>query len=199
MHDKIGSSAAPGTGLNGPCVGCHMTTSESHLFMPVKNDETTGVIKTVTSSACVTCHGSSITAASLEEEKALFEASLAVLNAQLGAKGYFWGSGNPYFFTTAGGSTAVKNWLSTGDTDNTGNTTGKNNMGAAHNYQFMAHDPGGFAHNRYYAKRLIYDSIDWLDNNILDGSVATAISNLTVPTADQKAKALAYLDNGTRP
>ena len=37
------------------------------------------------------------------------------------------------------------------------------NMGAAFNLNLLFRDYGGFAHNDLYAKRLIYDSIDWLD------------------------------------
>jgi hypothetical protein len=50
-----------------------------------------------------------------------------------------------------------QNWLTAGDTDATGNTTGKNNMGAAFNFNLFEHDPGAYAHNRYYVKRLLYD------------------------------------------
>ena len=41
-------------------------------------------------------------------------------------------------------------------------------------------------------KRLIYDAIDWIDNNILDNSVAATITASTLnPT--QKAAATTYL------
>jgi len=44
-------------------------------------------------------------------------------------------------------------------------------LGAAHNYNYLFHEPGAYAHNRKYAKRLIWDSIDWLDNGALNGSI----------------------------
>ena len=44
-------------------------------------------------------------------------------------------------------------------------------LGAAHNYNYLLHEPGAYAHNRLYAKRLIFDSIDWLDNASLDGTI----------------------------
>lgn len=45
-------------------------------------------------------------------------------------------------------------------------------MGAAFNYNLLYHDPGGYAHNRVYVKRLIFDSIDFIDNGVLDGTIA---------------------------
>lgn len=80
--------------------------------------------------------------------------------------------------------------------------TGANNMGAAFNYNLLYHDYGAFAHNRFYVKRLIYDSISWLyDNNIyvktnVDGyfsDVEAAIQNSASLTAQQKSDACNYL------
>ena len=56
--------------------------------------------------------------------------------------------------------------------------TGKDRMGAAFNYNLLEHDPGAFAHNSHYAKLLIFDSLDYLDNGVLDGTI-----NLTGYTA----------------
>ncbi len=58
-------------------------------------------------------------------------------------------------------------------------TTGNDNYktvameayGAFQNYKYMTDEPGAYAHNRFYAKRLIFDSIDWLDNGVLDGTI----------------------------
>jgi hypothetical protein len=41
----------------------------------------------------------------------------------------------------------------------------------------MYADPGGFAHNDVYAKRLMYDTIDWLDDGILNLSVRDTFNN----------------------
>lgn len=43
--------------------------------------------------------------------------------------------------------------------------------GAAHNLSYLDHEPGAFAHNSFYAKRLIFDSLDYLDNHTLDGVI----------------------------
>lgn len=39
-------------------------------------------------------------------------------------------------------------------------------LGAAHNYNYLHHEAGAYAHNSLYAKRLIFDSIDWLDGDV---------------------------------
>ncbi len=79
---------------------------------------------------------------------------------------------------TRSGST--RNWLNRGDDDITGNTTGKNNMGAGLNRYMVdsAQEPGAFAHNRFYTKRLIYDSIDWLDDGILNYSTGATLTTI---------------------
>jgi hypothetical protein len=79
-------------------------------------------------------------------------------------------AGTAYTIIRGGSSGAVKDWTD-GDNDASGATSGKNNMGAAFNYNLLEHDPGAFAHNRYYAKRLIFDSIDWLDDGTMNESV----------------------------
>jgi hypothetical protein len=56
--------------------------------------------------------------------------------------------------------------------------TGKNNMGAAFNFNLLDHDPGAYVHNRMYVKRLIYDSIDWLDDGIMNYSVGTTLTTI---------------------
>jgi hypothetical protein len=46
-------------------------------------------------------------------------------------------------------------------------------MGAAFNLNLLFRDYGGFAHNDLYAKRLIFDSIDWLDGGAEFSAAAT--------------------------
>jgi len=99
-------------------------------------------------------------------------------------------------------SGSMRNWLTRGDSDLTGNTTGKNTMGAAFNVYLMESDPGGYAHNRYYMKRLMYDSIDWIDDGVMNYSTGTTINALcsggTAPS--WCAGAITYLlPNGTWP
>jgi hypothetical protein len=289
-HDQIGSSGAPNTGSNGPCIGCHMSrpnNNGNHIFLPVSrvmNATTKKVTITgITSEVCFNCHGPNdiLMLDLVQEQKEQFGESLEALKAQLEKRGYYFADANPYFYklrTNSGlvsvttgstlvtnvtasswiasgvtgttqpnsiqdrfrvnddgayyavesvvdGSTlilqapytgptntgasytiigaAVKKWLTTAgpapftlpDTDTTGAVSGKNNMGAAFDFNLLEHDPGAFAHNRYYVKRLIYDAIDWLDDNQLNFSVGTTLSAVcTGPTPPTYCvRAMTYL------
>ena len=190
-HDIVGTATAPGTGSNGPCAGCHMTSSNGHKFLPVTKDNT-GAITAITSTSCVTCHtgGSALTPASLTTEEEEYKAALEGLKASLAAKGIHFGEANPYFYTApyvaGGANTTYTTWAA-----NYGFASYKDVMGAAFNANLLIHDPGGYAHNRFYAKRLIWDSIDFIDDGILNNSVpATLAARLTGLTLTE---AQAYL------
>lgn len=77
-------------------------------------------------------------------------------------------------------SASNRNWLNRGDADTTGSVTGKNNMGASLNRVMLdlSQEPGAFAHNRYYVKRLIYDAIDWLDDGVLNYSTGATLTTI---------------------
>ena len=66
-------------------------------------------------------------------------------------------------------------------------------MGATFNYMLLLKEPGAWAHNDYYARRLIYDSIDYIDNGLLDNSVEATINALSGLTGTQKTNAINYL------
>ena len=51
-------------------------------------------------------------------------------------------------------------------------------MGACFNINLLNREPAAFAHARTYSRRLLYDTIDWLDNKDLDFSVSqTALAS----------------------
>ena len=191
-HIDIGT--VTGTGSEGPCVGCHMTNNtESHTFNPFEKDAT-GAITAINTTTCAACHALGgdyeMTVAKLNTEEEEYHDSLAALKAQLAVKGIYHGSGYPYFFTTSvtadqTSANAFKLWDS------------KNTLGAAFNLNLLAHEPGGFAHNRYYVKRLIYDSIDWLDDGLLNASVSTTLATATHTPSVYVAGATAYLLSST--
>lgn len=197
-HGEIGTAAVSNTGTSGPCVGCHMHRtgmSASHLFTAVSKSADT--ITNVSSEVCFNCHAGSSTglADTIETERLAFEDALQALDAQLRLVSLVTGSAFPR-------GTNATNWLSPGDSDNTGNTTGKNNMGAAFNRSFLLNENGAFVHNSKYVKRLIYDSIDWLDDNDLNYSVGSTLSDaLGIHNAQPyQAGAMSYLlTNGVRP
>ncbi|BEH09270.1 C-type polyheme cytochrome OmcC [Geobacter sulfurreducens subsp. ethanolicus] len=208
QHDKIGTAAAPGTGTNGPCAGCHMTTPTSHLFLPVTKDGT-GAITAITSTACVTCHAGTfaLTPEGLTAEEEEYVASLEALKAALAGKGILFFNAHPYFYrdTNANGiadpgetvsSNAFTNWAGV-----YGLALWQDVMGAAFNANLLIHDPGGYAHNRFYSKRLIWDSIDFIFDGVLNNDVTAAIdAQVTAARLDSATAtaAKAYL-GATRP
>jgi len=205
-HDQIGSATAPGTGLNGPCVGCHMSSPNKHKFTNVSTSQDPasitangGEIAAITSTACATCHagGFALTPASLNAEEEEYTAALAGLSAALATKGInFYAGAYPYFFTApyvvGGSNTGLTNWAAA-----YGVANWQPVMGAAFNLNLLAHDPGGFAHNRFYAKRLIWDSIDYIDDGIINNSTPATLP-LVLPAGQVLTDAQAYLGT-TRP
>lgn len=177
----------------GPCVKCHMSDTAGadahpdHTLAVITRDDN-GAISGLhlDPTPCIVCHdgiGSSIalTPANLNAQEAGFNAALEALQAQLAENGFSYQTAYPYFTAT--------NW---GDA-----STGPNNMGAAFNFNLLKREPGAFVHNAFYARQLIWDSIDWLDNGILDNSTDSAITGLDDAAIDPATKdaAKAWLDN----
>ncbi len=178
-HNQIGTPSAPNTGSHGPCVGCHMDRpgmSGNHLFEPVSTNTTTII---VSSEICFNCHAGSSTdfGVMVQDESDNYEFALAALENRLAVvSGFTFTTGYPYFTTV--------NWLSTGDTDTSGNTTGKNNLGAAFNMSLLHHEPGAYVHNSRYVKRVIYDSLDWIDDGQMNYSVGASLSSACTSTPE---------------
>lgn len=220
-HDKLGTADQANTGSNGPCVSCHMSATEKHLFLPVETDAT-GQVTAITASVCNNCHFG-LSPAEVNNWKNGYDASLEALQAAMAAKGIHFYNSHPYFFTApfnpayteTGACTdnlPVKNWLTGGTStftwdgvsacvsavDVTGTAdTGMDNMGAAFNLNLLLHDPGGFAHNKYYVKGLIWDSLDWINDGVLDNDVPATLPTLGLAPATLSA-AQNYLGT-TRP
>jgi hypothetical protein len=180
----------------------------NHLFLPVSRSTTTyGLVTGIASEVCFNCHGPSpaVILDMVSEEKQQFTAALEALKDQLALqRGYYFFPYNPYFYVTSTYTSPmtactqnvpVKNWQTGGLTINAGSATmpncssiqgdglgiagtGPNNMGSAFNYNLLEHDPGAYVHNRMYVKRLIYDSIDWLDDGIMNYSVGATLNTV---------------------
>lgn len=234
-HHKIGIAGSTfartfneaGSHTNGPCVGCHLTSSDgSHTFSPFsKGTETVGNVA-LNPMCANSCHsgrgpdgstdddantwfGKDVTAADLvagvshATHKGRLIGSLEALKAQLELRGIYFGEGYPYFFTApyvaGGANTGFTNWQSVATALGSSSASDgmwKSVMGTAFNYNLLVHDPGAVAHNRRYARRLIYDAIDFLDDGIMNRSVNTTLTALP-DTKAYKASALAYV--GSRP
>jgi len=173
-HTNIGLDST-----QGPCVGCHMSSPVKHSFT-VLSSASNGVIGSVRSTVCTDCHGPTgtnqafdITAAALEAKRSGYKASLAVIQGQLAGLGIYYNPAlPPYFFTTGSAAlqsnaTRVVNW-------NYNSTfQGANLMGAAFNLRLLDSDTG-WAHNGTYSKRLLYDTIDYLNDGKLDNLTGLA-------------------------
>ncbi|MEI6208326.1 MAG: hypothetical protein WCP20_16215 [Desulfuromonadales bacterium] len=195
-HDRIGSNhfKAYGydTGSGGPCVGCHMSTSNKHSFTPLLKDAH-GVVTSITSTSCAGCHTGPayLDASRMNVRGTKYAAALSALQKVLETRGIYYANVAPYFFRSSGNTdpaNAITNW---GNADT---------MGAAFNFNLLQHEPGAYAHNMIYTKRLIYDSIDFLDNGLLDNSVIPTINGLSGLDPAQKVTAVGYLtSSGARP
>jgi hypothetical protein len=52
-------------------------------------------------------------------------------------------------------------------------------MGACFNLNVLARDPGAFVHARTYTQRLVFDTVDFLDNNLMDFTSLASARDLT--------------------
>lgn len=168
----------------GQCIVCHFDSKDgSHTLSPVTTYSDTD---TSLNPVCVTCHtsrgeGTNAKVVWLENSwKARFNAGLDALEYLLGQKGINFATNYPYFFNAD--STPVKNWGS------------KETMGAAFNFNVLKHESGAIAHNRFYVRRLIYDSIDYVDDGVLNFSVYNTLNNISSDNAF-KANAITLLIN----
>ncbi|MDD2310155.1 MAG: C-type polyheme cytochrome OmcB [Desulfuromonadaceae bacterium] len=180
-HDKIGLNAS------GPCASCHMG-GKNHSFAAVT--EVAGAITAITNQAlCNTCHtpggAYEMTATKLEEEKAGYAEASAILNN--------------YVSNVAG----FVNYLALAITGTNYSDTvavPDNAYGAYQNGKLIGDEPCAYVHNRIYTKRLIFDSIDWMDNGVLNGTITLSASMLTTyPEAAVWLKADATSGIATRP
>ena len=187
-----------------------------------RSTTTIGLVTGIASEVCFNCHGPSPTVIldMVNEEKLQFMGAMEALKDQLlSQRQYLFAPYSPYFYVAADGydssyvesgscnkNLPIKNWQTDGTSTfvwdgkscvsaavTAGSAgTGKNNMGAAFNFNLLEHDPGAYVHNRMYIKRLIYDSIDWLDDGVMNYSVGATLQNLAGPPAYQ-AEAMTYL------
>jgi hypothetical protein len=150
---------------------------KKHLFTPVST-ATNGTIAAITSTTCfaANCHASgTFTASFLQAQKTGYQAALAVVAAQLAARGiYYNASISPYFFADQAFTTPTTNWNLTIN----GTKFGSNVMGAAFNLVLLQSDGGAYAHNDWYTKRLLYDTLDFLDDGIENDSILVTLQNM---------------------
>jgi hypothetical protein len=208
-HRKLGTPAMIGdhgitaadTALlaNGPCVACHLSGGSHTLAIDQK----------AITAVCNKCHdseeGHAITTIAdfntyfIEPQSEAYQAALAlaidVFNSKnTGITLYPEAVGSTYVRAYLTGTTTEAttangaNWTTAATnggyaaTINGGFTNATKLMGAVSNVVFLKRDPGAYAHARTYSRRLLYDTIDYLDDGILNLSVgATAIARSLLP------------------
>ena len=155
-------------GGNGPCVTCHMnsaTAGKGHSFEAVTKVD--GVITAInTAAACASCHAV-MTPAKLNADKATFAAALETLRVALQTKeGAFYNPAAGKFYTDATFTTEKKPYSSAAA------------LGAAYNYYVLEHaEPAAYVHNRGYAFKLIADSVDFLNDGIINGDSGIVLTH----------------------
>lgn len=176
-HDGLGSDG------NGPCVACHMNGDEDDHTFAVVNKDSAGAITSIRAENCVSCH---------DGEHALF-----VAESQIGETYDLWDGTAlvPTVVTQAHVDEATAeleheaegyqeagqllNDLidnANGLTNYTGFVIDNSNSleedrGAFQNAKLTSDEPGGYAHNRYYVKKAIFDAIDWAEDGSIDGTI----------------------------
>lgn len=193
-HNTINSvsSVGPNQGRNnGPCISCHMENDSSHHFLPVERSklgDPQSVITNVISNTriCSQCHnsGAGWLPNDLNVIKNGYKASLFALQKlianKLGFKVSTTSLATVTGFDTANSYSATK-WGTLGTAlvpELGGLPQSTFTIGSAYNLEMFQLDPGAYAHNPVYVRRLIFDSIDWLSNSTMDMDTKSALTNL---------------------
>ncbi|WP_129127990.1 hypothetical protein [Geomonas oryzae] len=191
-HRKLGTAAIHGDSHNpsffvagnldsdGPCVTCHYAKGDVTKGDNGVADHTLEFGTKTVNGVCVKCHSSeAFDAPSLEtfveEQSEPFQATLTLALNLLSTKYNitYNQSAYPYFYDQSASAGAVKNWtrsnflatpLSAADAEKL--------MGACFNINLLKRDPAAYAHARTYARRLLFDTIDFLDDGVMNQSAA---------------------------
>ena len=136
------------------CVTCHMAAgpAENWSLGGHALAMTAGSALNTTACSSILCHGP-VTSFDVRgtNPQGTLNSLLALLDTALAAEGVVKASPfvSPYFT----------------------NITTAAELRAAYNYRFVSGDPGAHVHNYWYAAQLLYDSLDELDDGVLNGSV----------------------------
>lgn len=193
-HRKLGTVAINGDSHNtdffvpgnldsgGPCTTCHMSTKQHTLA--IDGAAFTNVCsKCHTSEGEVTLTPENFRELFVEEQAIPFENALNIVITLL-KNTYtieYDSAVNPYFFKAGMPhvrDNAVKDWTIGGTLSQ---AEAKKLMGACFNLNLLKRDPAAYAHARTYTRRLIYDSIDFLDDRAINMSTG-ATAQTTFPS-----------------
>ncbi|GFO55701.1 hypothetical protein GMSM_27080 [Geomonas sp. Red276] len=172
---------------NGPCVTCHLNANGAPAGVRAAHGHTLAIDANAYNQVCTNCHtsentvpltGANFQTVFIEPQASAFQSTLKLAVYLLATK---WNidydsTAYPYFFEHGlahVSANQVKDW-----TRGTGNQAfGKKMMGACFNVNLLNRDPAAYAHARSYSRRLLYDSIDFLDDGVMNlSSGATALA-----------------------
>jgi hypothetical protein len=209
-HQNVGMTDIYGGAARGPCITCHMKPSR-HTFEPLSTSKSNSNLwlNSVNgrTSVCSDCHiavgATNINnKTDINNKKEAHKAALTAVYANLTS--YHLRPAQVYNIRSINKTTggAFVKYSTAGSINTTGvlqklpanlrNIKGSDLMGATFNYVALTNDFGSYVHNVPYAKKLMYDTIDLLDNGVLDYSTCNRL------TAMSAAVAYSYLcANGT--
>jgi len=157
QHDKINSAS------EGPCASCHMA-SKNHTFDSISSAG--GTVQRINAQPlCNTCHGvttAPVAPITLDDKKAGYANASLILNN---------------FVNNIAGFTNYLNLAVTSANYNTKDAAGNfivpdEAYGAYQNGKLNSDEPCAYVHNPTYSRRIIFDSIDWMDNGVLNGTIS---------------------------
>lgn len=181
QHLNIGGTA------DGPCVSCHMAGTADHTFRATTEDAGGNITAITNQTLCNSCHDGVITATidvpTLTGYKTNFEDARLILtnlvkNVVTNDYNLDLTADDPS--TTAPDAYAMNTLL-----------VDLNGYGAFQNYLYMNEEPCIYVHNTLYGRRLIFDSIDWLEDGALNGTI--------VDYSATNAAGMAWIGGTTRP
>lgn len=138
---------------DGPCASCHMP-GDSHTFEPVERAADGTITEIINQALCDSCHA--VTPASLMAAKGGFDEAYTVLNN---------------YVSNVEGFTNYLDLAITGSNYNDTAAVPNNAYGAYQNGKISGDEPCAYVHNPTYAKRIVFDSIDWMDDGLLNGVI----------------------------
>jgi hypothetical protein len=209
-HRKLGTTMINGDGHNaaffvpgtaddnGPCVTCHLNVNG--VTPRPAHGHSWKIDINAAAQLCIKCHAAEVAVAGvadaaalntfLEEQAAGFTDALGLIqNLFLTKYGIKYDpNAYPYFYDMTkdpAGKTAVKDWTR-GTRDQ---NLGKRLMGSAFNLNLLTKDPGSYVHARTFVRRLIYDTVDYLDDNTMNYSAGASAKAYNPTLYAQGAKA----------
>jgi hypothetical protein len=207
-HRKFGSAAIVGDhGITaadtqftsgGPCVVCHLTKIGDKRHHTLEIDES------AISNVCLKCHDSELSTALtttnfdtafIEPQSDAFQAALTLGLTILSSQYHitYNQASYPYFYDTDAGSTAVVDWTRpSAPAGPLSDADAVKLMGACFNINLLKREPGAFAHARTYSRRLIYDTIDFLDDKTIN--LSTGVTATTLDPTNFKKGTNAFTD-----